>query len=588
MNILGVNAFHGDASVAVFADGRLDSAMEEERFSRLKHQAGFPSRSALEGLRHAGVNAADLEHLAISRDPSAHLHKKLMFALSQGPRLATVRDRLTNVSKLRDVKSLLAEALGVGESDLRATVHRVEHHRAHMASSFFVSPFERAALLSIDGFGDFVSTMWGRGCGNKIDVENWVEFPHSMGILYTAITQYLGFSKYGDEFKVMGLAPYGEPEYLERLRQLVRVKANGGFELELSYFVHHSEGVNMTWEAGSPSIGDVFSPKLEREFGRRRVAGEPLEARHHNMAASLQALLEEVVLGLITTIANKTGLKDLCLAGGVALNCTMNGKILSETPFERVYIQPASYDGGTSLGAGLYVKHQILGAPRDFVMDHTYWGLEYSREACRAALDAHGLSYRELEDDALAESAADLIASGNILGWYQGRFEWGPRALGNRSIVCDSRNPSMKAHLNSRIKHREAFRPFAPSVLEERAGDWFAMSEPSPFMLMTCQVRPDQQARVPAITHVDGTARQQTVSRSTNPKYWNLIHAFERKTGVPVVLNTSFNENEPVVNTPEEGVACFLRNDMDVLALGPFLVQKERRENRADHHAAVR
>ena len=294
------------------------------------------------------------------------------------------------------------------------------------------------------------------------------------------------------------------------------------------------------------------------------------------MAASLQALLEEVVLGLLRKIADKTGLKDLCLAGGVALNCTMNGKILSETPFERVYIQPASYDAGTSLGAALYVKHQILGAPRDFTMEHTYWGLEYSREACLSALTAHGLPYRELCDEALADAAADLITKGNIVGWYQGRFEWGPRALGNRSIVCDPRNASMKDHLNRRIKHREGFRPFAPSVLEERAGDWFEMAEASPFMLMTCQVRREQQAHVPAITHVDGTARQQTVSKSTNPKYWGLIHAFERKTGVPVVLNTSFNENEPVVNTPEEGVSCYLRNDMDVLALGPFLVEKKR------------
>ncbi len=331
----------------------------------------------------------------------------------------------------------------------------------------------------------------------------------------------------------------------------------------------------MTWENGAPTIGDVFSPKLEREFGRRRRSDEPLEAQHHNMAASLQALLEEIVLGLLRTIADETGLKDLCLAGGCALNCTMNGKILSETPLERVYIQPAAYDAGTSLGAALYVKHQILGAPRDFVMDHTYWGLEYSRDECLAALRAKDLCYRELDDQAMADAAADFIAQGKILGWYQGRFEWGPRALGNRSIVCDPRSAAMKDHLNSRIKHREGFRPFAPSVLEERAGDWFDMPGTSPFMLMTCQVKHELQPRVPAITHVDGTARQQTVSKSTNPKYWRLIHAFERQTGVPVVLNTSFNENEPVVNTPEEGVSCFLRNDMDVLALGPFLVEKK-------------
>lgn len=576
MHILGLNAYHGDASVALFGHDRLACAMEEERFSRLKHQAGFPTLSIQHALAYAGLTATDLDHVAISRDPSAHLHRKLMFALSQGPRLSSVRDRLSNVSRLRDVKTTLAEATQVDESAIAAQVHKVEHHRAHMASSFFVSPFDRAALLSIDGFGDFVSTMWGRGCGNKIEVDGWIEFPHSMGILYTAITQYLGFPRYGDEFKVMGLAPYGEPEYLDQLNKIVRIKPNGSFELDLSYFVHHSEGVNMTWDNGAPTIGDVFSPKLERELGPRRRPDEPIRTQHYNLAASLQTLLEKIVLDLLRTIAAKTGLKDLCLAGGCALNCTMNGKILSETPFERVYIQPAAYDAGTSLGAALYVKHHILGEKRDFVMEHTYWGLEYSREACRASLEAKGLAYRELDDETLADQAADLISQGNILGWYQGRFEWGPRALGNRSIVCDPRNATMKEHLNSRIKHREGFRPFAPSVLEERAGDWFEMAGPSPFMLMTCQVKHEQQSRVPAITHVDGTARQQTVSKATNPKYWGLLHAFERKTGVPIVLNTSFNENEPVVNTPDEAVSCFLRNDMDVLALGPFLVEKHR------------
>jgi carbamoyltransferase len=549
--------------------------MEEERFSRLKHQAGFPSLAAARSLAAAGLDAVDLDHVAISRDPSAHIHRKLLYALSRGPSLALLRDRLWNVSKIRDVRTTLAEAVGVPPQSLTAEVHQVEHHHAHLASSFFVSPFEHAALLSIDGFGDFVSTMWGTGCGNQIVIDQWVEFPHSMGLLYTAITQYLGFSRYGDEYKVMGLAPYGEPEYLDRLRALVQRDPQGGFALDLSYFVHHREGVTMTWESGAPVIGDVFSPKLEQQFGPRRQPGEPLETRHSNLAASVQALLEEVVFDLLRVLAARTGLKDLCLAGGVALNCTLNGKILSQTPFERVYIQPAAYDGGTSLGAALYVKHQILGAPRDFQMDHVYWGLEYSPEACRAALDARGLAYREMPDDLLADTAAGLLANGQILGWYQGRFEWGPRALGNRSIVCDPRNPSMKDHLNHRIKHRESFRPFAPSVLEECAGDWFEQTGPSPFMLMTCQVRRDKQALVPAITHVDGSARQQTVSRATNPRYWSLIKAFERRTGVPVLLNTSFNENEPIVNTPEEAIGCFLRNDMDVLALGPFLVEKK-------------
>jgi carbamoyltransferase len=574
MNILGLNAYHGDASAVLCTDATLACAVEEERFSRLKHQAGFPAHAVRHGLTAAGMRADDIDHVAISRDPSAHIHRKLMFALSKGHSLSAIRDRLWNVAQQRDLKSTLVDVLDVDASRVKAQVHRVEHHRAHMASSFFVSPFEKAALLSIDGFGDFVSTMWGVGCGNKIQTEGWVEFPHSMGLLYTAITQYLGFPNYGDEFKVMGLAPYGEPEFLDRLRHLVKPTAKGGFELDLSYFVHHRDGVNMTWESGAPTIGDVFSAKLEQEFGPRRDPREAIAATHQNMAASLQALLEEVVLDLLRRLAANTGATDLCLAGGVALNCTMNGKILNETPFTRVYIQPAAYDAGTALGAALYVKHQVLGAPRDFVMDHVYWGLEYSAEACRAALDAKGLRYRELPDDLLADQTAASIADGRIVGWFQGRFEWGPRALGNRSIVCDPRSASMKDHLNHRIKHREGFRPFAPSVLEERSREWFEQGTDSPFMLMTCHVRRDKQSIVPAITHVDGTARQQTVSRQTNPKYWELIHAFERKTGVPVLLNTSFNENEPVVNTPDEAVSCFLRNDMDVLALGPYFVTK--------------
>jgi carbamoyltransferase len=572
MNVLGLNAYHGDASATLLSARGIECAVEEERFSRLKHQAGFPALASVEALKYAGLEARDLTHVAISRDPSAHIHRKLMFALSQGPRFSLIRDRLANVSRVRDPKPALAEALDVCQSALPATMHRVEHHQAHMASSFFVSPFDQAALLSIDGFGDFVSTMWGVGRGSKIQIEDWVEFPHSMGILYTAITQYLGFPKYGDEFKVMGLAPLGEPEYLDRLRPLVKRKGMG-FALDLDYFVHHSEGVNMTWEAGSPTLGPVFSPELETLLGPKRDSAEPLDARHRNIAASLQALLEEVVLDLLRGLAEKTKLKTLCMAGGVALNCTLNGKIARETPFEQIYIQPAAYDAGTSLGAALYVRHHVLDQPRDVVMDHVYWGLEYPPTECRAALEKSGLEFRELIDpDELALETAKLLAQGHILGWFQGRFEWGPRALGNRSINCDPRNPRMKDILNHRIKHRESFRPFAPSVTAESASDYFELDQPSPFMLSTCQVRQDKRDVIPAVTHSDGSARVQTVTREANPRYWALLKAFERVTGVPVLLNTSFNENEPIVNTPEEAVSCFLRNDMDLLVLGPYLV----------------
>jgi carbamoyltransferase len=572
MNVLGLNAYHGDASAALLSARGIECAIEEERFSRLKHQAGFPALASAAVVKYAGLEPRDVAHVAISRDPSAHIHRKLMFALSQGPRFSLIRDRLANVSRVRDTKPALADALGICESALPATMHRVEHHQAHLASSFFASPFDQAALLSIDGFGDFVSTMWGAGRGNKIQTENWVEFPHSMGILYTAITQYLGFPRYGDEFKVMGLAPLGEPEYLDRMRPLVKRKGMG-FALDLAYFVHHSEGVNMTWESGSPTLGPVFSSELATLLGPVRESGEPLEARHRNIAASLQALLEEVVLDLLRGLAEKTKMKTLCMAGGVALNCTLNGKITRETPFEQIYIQPAAYDAGTSLGAALYVRHHVLDQPRDVVMDHVYWGLEYSPAECQAALEQNGLEFRELADpEVLALETAKLLAEGNILGWFQGRFEWGPRALGNRSINCDPRNPRMKDILNRRIKHRESFRPFAPSVTAESASEYFELDQPSPFMLITCQVRQDKRDVIPAVTHSDGSARVQTVTKESNPRYWALLKAFERVTGVPVLLNTSFNENEPIVNTPEEAVSCFLRNDMDMLVLGPYLV----------------
>ena len=572
MNVLGLNAYHGDASAALLSERGIECAIEEERFSRLKHQAGFPGLAASGCLQWAGMNAKEIEHVAISRDPSAHLHRKLMFALSQGPRFSTIRDRLANVSRVADPRSALASALCVPEGTITGTVHRVEHHQAHMASSFFVSPFDEAALLSIDGFGDFVSTMWGVGRGTNITIDDWVEFPHSLGILYTAITQYLGFPRYGDEFKVMGLAPLGEPEYLDQMRRLVSRKGTG-FALDLRHFVHHSEGVNMTWESGSPSLGPVFSQALVDLLGPKREPGQPLERHHENIAASLQALLEEVVLDLLRRLAATTGQRRLCMAGGVALNCTLNGKITRETPFEEVYIQPAAYDAGTALGAALHVRHQLLGQPRDVVMDHVYWGLEYSPSECKSALERHGLEYREFGDDeALAQATAALLAEGHILGWFQGRFEWGPRALGNRSINCDPRNPRMKDILNSRIKHREAFRPFAPSVTAEAASEYFELDQPSPFMLITCQVRPDKQSVIPAVTHVDGTARVQTVTREANPRYWQLLRTFGQVTGVPVLLNTSFNENEPIVNTPDEAVGCFLRNDMDMLVLGPYLV----------------
>ena len=468
--ILGLNAFHGDAAAALVVDGELVAAAEEERFSRVKHVAGFPALAAAWCLEEAGLEPGALDHVAIGRDPRANLGAKLRRTLTHAPSLGFLRSRLENAARVRDVSGVLAAALGVPKDGLRARFHSVEHHVAHAASAFSVSPFERAAILTLDGFGDFASTLLARGEGNRIDVLERVLFPHSLGILYASITQWLGFPKYGDEGKIMGLAPYGDPErHREAMRRLVRLDGPL-FELELSYFVHHEEGVDMTWDEGSPTIGRLFSPRLEELFGPARRPDEELGELHENVAAALQAVLEDAYLHLVRTVWERTHVPSLCLAGGVALNAVANGRIRPETPFDEVYVQPAAGDSGTAVGAAFHVWHAELGRPRGYVMEHAYHGPAYDDEACAAALAAAGLDGERLDDDELFPAVAERIAAGEVVGWFQGRMEFGPRALGNRTIVVDPRRHDMKDILNARIKHREHFRPFAPSILAGETG----------------------------------------------------------------------------------------------------------------------
>jgi carbamoyltransferase len=581
MNILGINAYHGNASAALVCDGKLVAAVEEERFNRVKYAAGFPSAAIRYCLQEAGLTLNDIDHVAVPRNPYARLARKLFYALLM-PSFA--RDRARVISKFTEIPLALAAAFDADPAKLKATFHRIEHHQAHLASSFFVSPFERAALLSADGLGDFASTMWGAGSGNRMEITGSIAFPHSLGLFYSAVTQYLGFLKFGDEYKVMGLAAYGQAEQFDAFRDIIRCNAKSGrpgFRLALKYFTHHRTGPEMTWaEAGkTPTMGKMFSEKMAKRLGPARRPEEPLEQRHRNLAASLQARLEEIYLGMLKKLAEQTGLKAVCLAGGVAFNCVANGKIFAATPFEQVYVHPAAGDAGLAVGAAYHVWHQILGKPRSFVMEHAYWGPSYGAAAIRSAMDASSLAqagYRiaELPEDELLRRTAAIIADGQILGWFQGRAEWGPRALGNRSIVADPRRTEMKEILNRRIKHREIFRPFAPSILAEATGEWFEQSQPSPFMTLAYAVRPDKRDKIPAPTHVDGTGRLQTVTREANPRYWKLIKAFENLTSVPVVLNTSFNDNEPIVCRPEEALDCFLRTQMDALVLGDFLISK--------------
>jgi carbamoyltransferase len=577
MNILGINAYHGNASAAILCDGKLVAAVEEERFNRVKYAAGFPAAAIRYCLQTAGITAAEIDHVAVPRNPYARLGTKLLYALRM-PSFA--RERAKVLVKFTGIPEALAASLDVAPEKLRAKFHRVEHHVAHLASTFYCSPFEEAALLSADGLGDFASSMWGAGFGRRMKFHGSVAFPHSLGLYYSAVTQYLGFLKFGDEYKVMGLGAYGEPEFLPEFRDIVH--ANGArFYLGLEYFTHHRTGPEMSWAEAdkTPVLGKMYSEEMPRKLGPTRAPEEPIEQRHKNLACSLQARLEEVYLGMLERLQQETGMKSVCLAGGVAFNCVANGKIPASTGFENVYVHPAAGDAGLAVGAAQFVWHQVLGNPRAFAMEHAYWGPEFSREQIRAAIQAsrmgeNGCAVGELPEEDLLRRAAAIIADGKILGWFQGRAEWGPRALGNRSIVADPRRKEMKEILNRRIKHREIFRPFAPSILAERTGEWFEQAHPSPFMTMAYAVKREKREQIPAPTHVDGTGRLQTVTRTANPRYWKLIGEFERQAGVPVVLNTSFNDNEPIVCKPEEAIDCFERTQMDALVLGDFLITR--------------
>lgn len=582
MTILGLNAYHADAAVALVKDGALASAIEEERLNRKKHCAGFPSLAARAALEQAGVRPDELAHVAISRDPRAHLAGKVLFALRRPGFARLALDRLKNLGKVRGASEELAAALGVG-GGLSPRFHTVGHHRAHLSSAFFVSPFEEAACLSIDGFGDFVSTTRAVGRDRSIQVIDEVVFPHSLGLFYTAITQYLGFLKYGEEWKMMGLAPYGKPVHVEALRRLIHPTPDGRFRLSTEYFLHLTTGIDMTWSEGNPHLGRVYSDKLVELLGPARVPEDPeFFGRWADVAASAQAVFEEIFFHVLVDLHRRTGMTRLALAGGCALNSAANGKIFERTPFREVFIQPAAGDDGTAIGAAFHVEHTVLGRPRRFVMEHAYTGPAFDDAQVQQALDAQrsaagwdaSIQVERLTDGDLFTRVAAAIAAGKVVGWFQGAMEYGPRALGNRSIVADPRRPDMKDILNTRIKHRETYRPFAPSVLEERVDKYFERSEPSPFMMLVYKVREAERARVPAITHVDQTGRLQTVSKRSNPRYHALISEFERQTGVGLVLNTSFNEHEPIVATPEDAIRCFSKTRMDVLALGNWILER--------------
>ena len=579
MYILGINAFHADGSAVLVRDGELLVAVEEERFRRIKHWAGFPSEAIARCLEVAGISGREIGHVAIGRDPKANLLRKAAFAVSNRMKLSNIIDRTQNLRKVNLIEEPLAAALGLSQREL-PRIHFVEHHPSHLASAFFVSPFDDAAVCAIDGFGDYVSTSTGIGRDNRIDLLSKVVYPHSLGVLYTAVTQHLGFPNYGDEFKVMGLAPYGSPEFTDDLRKLVRLKSGGRFELERKYFRHWDEGIQMEWEGGAPSIAPLYTAELERLLGPARAKGEPLTPNHENLARSLQAVYEECAFHVLNALSTATKNPRLCLAGGCAMNSVANGKVRDNTPFRDVYIQPAASDNGTALGAAYQVWNQVLGMPRGFVMEHGYWGPEYPEAdvapivASRKDDDWRYTCEVQCDERALCRQTAELIAAGNVVGWYQGRMEWGARALGNRSILADARRADMRELINTKIKFREKFRPFAPSILEEARDEYFVGAASDPFMQQVYPVREAKRGVIPAITHADGSGRLQTVNSRANPRYYRLIEEFAALSGVPVLLNTSFNENEPIVDTPAQALDCFFRTQMDALVINNTIIRR--------------
>jgi len=581
MLILGLNMFHADASAAIVVDGDVKFAIAEERLNRHKHFGGFPALAVKACLDAVGAKISEIDHVAVGQDSDANLAKKVQYALANPAKILNFIRLRQRKEGMRDVRSLLSKALDVDSTQLRFQEHHLEHHIAHIASAYYCSPWERAAGFSYDGSGDFVSTMMARCEGNEIEVLDRVFLPHSLGSLYTMICEFIGYSQYGDEGKVMGLAPYGKDTYCRDIGKLVTEK-NGGFQLDLRYFkpLGSNQGMQVLPD-GTVRLARHFSDRMEKSFGEPRKPHTEIQRRDMDLAFAVQQRFEEVFFHLLKRLHQRVPLEDLAMAGGCALNSVANGKLFDRTPFRRTYIQPAAGDEGLAIGAALHTWHSVLKQPRRHELKHSYLGPEFSESRIQSALQSADLQGRKLERDTLLDEVAEQIAAGNVVGWFQGRMEWGPRALGNRSIVAHPGLPNMKDVLNARIKHREWFRPFAPSILADHQHEYFEHDHPSPFMLHVYKIRPEKRKELCAVNHVDDTGRLQSVTREENPMYYDLISAFYRKTGIPVILNTSFNENEPIVCTPEEAIDCFRRTRMDVLAIGPFLVTKPETDREA-------
>jgi carbamoyltransferase len=600
VSILGLNAYHGDSAACLFVDGKLVAAAEEERFRRIKHWAGLPTSAINYVLEEGKLSLGEVDHIAINRKPGVNNLRRLGFVLTHVPHPKLMSQKIKNIRRAASIKESLEATYGVElrarfGTGIKAEVHHVEHHLAHLASAFLVSGFNEAACLSIDGFGDFASTAFGVGSGSEVKIGNRVYFPHSLGIFYSALTQYLGFPYYGDEYKVMELSPYGEPNYLEPLREIVRIQPDGSFRLNLKYFRHHIGNVSSSWQDCAPDVGTLYRRALIDLLGPARRPDEPLEQKHKDIARSVQATYEKAFFALLQALHKQNPSDNLALAGGCAMNSVANGKIYRRTPFKKMYSPAAAGDAGGAIGAAAYVHSQLSSDRRPLTSDlsppisdlrppiSAYLGPEATDEELFGLIDWKKKEIADAgctvtlisDEEELVKKTASAITDGKVVGWFQGRMEWGPCALGNRSVLADPRNAGIKDILNAKIKRRESFEPFSLSILREEVAEWFETDDDVPFMMKVFQFRAKYRDMVPAVARVDGTGRLQTVHKETNPRYYRLIEHFRDLTGIPLVLNTSFNENDLIVCYPEEALECFLRAEMDVLVLGNFFVDRK-------------
>ena len=580
MNIIGINAYHADSSACLVVNGKLITAVEEERFNRIKHWAGFPMESIRYCLKSSNLKISDIHHISINIDPKANFFIKILFLIKHRPNFKLVLDKFKKKKKYNSIETIINNEF---KNDLfKGKINNIEHHYAHLSSAFHVSPYDEACILSVDGFGDFASTAWGYGKESKINIDKKVYFPHSLGIFYQAITQYLGFKNYGDEYKIMGLAPYGKAKYIHQLKKVLQIKSDGNFELNLDYFKFHKENFNYRWENGKVEIDDLYTNKMIDLLGPERKKNEPLTDFHKDLAHSTQKVYEEAFINILNNLYNKYQNENLCIAGGCGMNSVANGKIKDNTKFKNIFIQPAAGDAGGAIGAAFATHYQNSNEKRIFQMKHAYWGTSFNENQILECLkenhkkiENQRCTYKKISDDnELNQIVAQDISEGKVIGWFQGKMEWGPRALGNRSILGDPRRSDMKDILNIKIKRRESFRPFAPSILREYVKDWFEIDDDVPFMMKVYQIKENKRKEIPAVSHVDGSGRLQTVYQDTNKKYYDLITEFYKLTNIPLLLNTSFNENEPIVSKPNEAIDCFLRTKMDTLVMNNYIVKR--------------